>query len=63
MQTGDTMTAEQRCPPSSHYITTRLRCARGHVREHEGSVTPIDIAAPCWCGGLRVAATVYRPGE
>jgi hypothetical protein len=48
---------------SASPLWTRLRCARGHLREHPGTVELVDVDAPCWCGGPRVAATVFRVSE
>jgi hypothetical protein len=44
-------------------LWTRLKCGRGQLSEHPGRVEAIDVDAPCWCGGPRVAATVYRVSE
>ena len=44
-------------------LWTRLRCARGHLDEHPGGVTAADLDGSCWCGGVRIAATVYKITE
>lgn len=59
MMDDDAMTTAQGFAESSQRIATRLQCARGHICEHRGGVTVVDLDALCWCGAPRSAATVY----